>query len=211
MTTKTGLTLAAVLLAASVSLAKAQSPTAHDTHHPDNQPPGRAMPRGAGQPGGMGMDMGAPGAKGGQDMMMGGDLSRMMAMMRMMHGGMTPMGAGPGAMRPLEHIEGQLAFFKTELKITDAQTPLWNAFAETIRGNATRLRQAMMQGMEAKAVATAPEQMERRVTMLTAQLDAMRAVQVTAKPLYDALSDEQKKTADELMAQHFMAMRAGGM
>ena len=200
MTTKTGLTLAAILLAASAGFANAQTAPAADPHHPAGQPPAGAMPGGPGQPGGMG-------ASGGQGMMMGGDMAKMMSMMQMMHGGMMPVGAGPGAMRPLERIEGQLAFFRTELKITDAQTPRWNAFAETIRGAATRLRQAM----EAKPAATAPEQLERRTAMLTAQLDAMRAVQTTAKPLYDALSDEQKKTADELMAQHFVAMRAGGM
>jgi len=32
-----------------------------------------------------------------------------------------------------EHIEGRLAFLKTELKITDAQTKVWNTFAETMR------------------------------------------------------------------------------
>ena len=29
-----------------------------------------------------------------------------------------------------EHVEGRLAFLKTELKITDAQLPLWNSFAK---------------------------------------------------------------------------------
>jgi hypothetical protein len=39
-----------------------------------------------------------------------------------------------------EHIEGRLAFLKTELKITDAQLPLWNAFAQAMRDNATAMR-----------------------------------------------------------------------
>ena len=34
------------------------------------------------------------------------------------------------------HVEGRLAFLKTELKITDAQLPLWNAVADAVRANA---------------------------------------------------------------------------
>ena len=45
-------------------------------------------------------------------------------------GGMPMMAAMAG------HVEGRLAFLKTELKITDAQLPLWNAVAEAIRANA---------------------------------------------------------------------------
>jgi hypothetical protein len=51
--------------------------------------------------------------------------------------------------------------------------------------------------------------MERRMAMLSAQLDAMQPVLAAAKPLYAALSDDQKKIADELMAEHFMSMRGG--
>jgi len=49
-----------------------------------------------------------------------------MPMMRMMMGqGGMPMMA--------KHIDGRLAFLKTELKITDAQLPLWNVFAQAMR------------------------------------------------------------------------------
>jgi hypothetical protein len=219
MITKTRLTLAGALLAASVGFANAQNPADRDTHHPDGQvaapAQGPAMPPAQGpmtnapaKPPGMGMGMGG---QGGQGMTMGGDMAKMMAMMQMMHGGTMPMSMGPAGMRPLEHIEGQLAFYKTELKITDAQGPQWNAFAATIRDNATKLRQAMMQGMQANEAPKSTELIQRRIASLTVQLDAMKAVQATAKPLYDVLSSEQKKTADELMAQHFQAMRAGGM
>ena len=49
-----------------------------------------------------------------------------MPMMRMMMGqnGMPMMAS---------HIDGRLAFLKTELKITDAQLPLWNVFAQAMR------------------------------------------------------------------------------
>lgn len=38
---------------------------------------------------------------------------------------------------PIDRVEGRLAFLKTELRISDAQLPAWNAFAEAVRTNAT--------------------------------------------------------------------------
>ena len=35
-----------------------------------------------------------------------------------------------------DHVEGRIAFLKTELKITDAQQPLWNAVADAMRASA---------------------------------------------------------------------------
>ncbi|WP_374313015.1 Spy/CpxP family protein refolding chaperone [Dongia sp.] len=46
---------------------------------------------------------------------------------------------GYGMMNPGQHIEGRLAFLKTELKITDAQAPQWNAYADAMRANAKRM------------------------------------------------------------------------
>lgn len=55
----------------------------------------------------------------------------MMGRGMMMDRGMMPM----MGMNPAEHIEGRLAFLKTELKITDAQMAQWNAFADALRSS----------------------------------------------------------------------------
>lgn len=217
MTTKTRLALATVALAASFNLASAQTGTVPDPHHPADtgpaqgqrppvppaQPPMAQTPN---QPGAMPMKPG--GAPAGQGMMMGGDMMKMMGMMQMMHGGMSQMDMGPAGMRGLQHVEGQLAFTKAELKIADAQAPQWNAFAEAVRASSASQRTAMQGMMQTTGPGTAPEQIERRIAATTAQLDAMKAVLTAAKPLYAVLSDEQKKTADELMTEHMMGMRA---
>src|SRR5215831_15280409 len=100
-----------LMLALIAGPALAQQPQ-RDEHHPP-APPASADP---GMPGGM---------TGGGDM-------PMMGMMRMMmaRDGMAMMGA------MARHVEGRLAFLKTELKITDAQLPLWNALADAMRANA---------------------------------------------------------------------------
>lgn len=140
-------------------------------------------------PGGMDMKGGATdGMKGGG--MMGGDMSRMMAMM---HGGMM------GDM-PLKHIEGRLAFLKVELKITATQEPQWTKFADVVRStakNAEAAKPPMMQG--SMKPSTAPERLARYEKTLTARLETVRTLKAAVDPLYASLGEEQKKTADELM------------
>ena len=65
--------------------------------------------------------------------------------------------------------------------------------------------------MQAGMPATAPARAEAMVQMMSACLDATKATLAAAKPLYAVLSDDQKKVADELLAEHPMGMRAMGM
>ena len=148
----------------------------HEQHHPGETPPAAGM-RGPGMPGG-----GMAGSGG-------------MPMMAMMMGqdGMGGMSMMAG------HVEGRLAFLKTELKITDAQLPLWNGVADAIRANAKSVSEMsgpMMGGMH---TGTLPEKLAAREKMMTAHLEALRKFKAAVDPLYAALSDEQKKTADELL------------
>ena len=156
--------------------ALAQQPE-HEQHHPAGTPSAATAP-GPGMPGGM--------AGGGMPMM---------GMMRMMMGreGMAGMRMMAG------HVEGRLAFLKTELKITDAQLPLWNAVADAIRANAKSMGEIPDSMMEGAQTATLPDKLAKREKMMTAHLEALRRFKAAVDPLYAALSDEQKKTADELL------------
>jgi LTXXQ motif family protein len=129
-----------------------------------------------------------------------GQPGSMMPMMGM--GGDMMMGGGPGmpmmmAQRMAQHVEGRLAFLKTELKITPAQEPQWNAFADVVRANA----KAMMDAHPAAAATPMrlPERLGLHEKMLAAHLEALGKLNAALTPLYAALSDEQKQTADELM------------
>ena len=163
-----------LMLALIAGSALAQQPQ-HDEHHPP-APPAAAGP---GMPGGM------AGA---------GDMP-MMGMMRMMMGrdGMSMMGA------MARHVEGRLAFLKTELKITDAQLSLWNAVADAMRANAKTMGDMAGGMMGGSQTATLPDKLAMREKMMTAHLEALRKFRAAVDPLYAAFSDEQKKTADELL------------
>ena len=73
----------------------------------------------------------------------------------------TMMGQG-GMPMMAEHIEGRLAFLKTELKITDAQLPLWNAFAQAMRDDASTMQAMPHPMMEMNKAATLPDKLAAR-------------------------------------------------
>jgi hypothetical protein len=171
-------TLAAVAVLATAPLtshAQSRPGDDHNTHnHPDKA-------------------QAAPAAPGGMDMK--GGMSRMMAMM---HGGM--MGGGMMGDMPLKHVEGRLAFLKTELKITSAQEPQWARFAHVVRStakNAETAKPPMMQG--GMKPSTAPDRLGQYEKTLAVRLETVRVLKTAVDPLYASFSDEQKKLADELL------------
>lgn len=125
---------------------------------------------------------------------------------RMMGGSGMMAGMGPGMMGPAMcswmagHIEGRLAYLKAELKITDAQEPLWNAFAAAARENSKTMlaRCTAMMGQPGASTASLPDRLDQHEQFMAARLEAMRAMSKSLKPLYAALDDSQKKSLDQL-------------
>jgi hypothetical protein len=107
--------------------------------------------------------------------------------------------------RAFRHIDGKLAYMHAELHITDAQQSQWNAFADAVRAAMPKLQQAYSKAMQPAAQPVPmPDQLDRQVAVLTAQLDAIRSVAAPAQALYAALSDEQKHAADEITEDHML-------
>jgi predicted lipid-binding transport protein (Tim44 family) len=184
---------AAITSVSLVTYAQTSPPT--DAHHPAESGQSKPSTPAPNQlPSQSGSSMGMMGGQSGGGMMMGGDMGPMMLMMhgRGMMGGM-----------PFQHVEGRLAFLKTELKITPAQQPQWDKFAEAFRSvakNAQSMMQQMMQGGGSAHPAKAPDLFARYETMLTTRLDAVRSVKSVFDPLYATLNEEQRKIADEVFA-----------
>jgi LTXXQ motif family protein len=178
-------TFAAVALLASLGVANAQTTQEHEAHHPENSAPtptAPAMP---------------PGSAGGMDIgkMMGGHMEQMMRMMRMMR----DMGSGGEmGMMPSEHVEGRIAFLKTEIGITEAQLLQWNAFADALRNSAKTMHTAM-ENMQEGMPTTMPAKLDAMTAMMTARVDALKTTAAATKALYAVLTDAQQKTADELV------------
>jgi hypothetical protein len=97
------------------------------------------------------------------------------------------------------HIEGRLAYIKAELKVTDAQESLWNAYAVAARDNAKTMIAHCTTMMGTHDTRTSlPDRLEQHEQLMAAHLDAVRTMNKALKPLYAGLSEDQKKTADQL-------------
>jgi hypothetical protein len=217
------LTMAAALaVAALTSPTWAQSPAEHDSHHPSDSAQSAPVPANpappASQPG-----VAAPQGGMGNMPIMG--MKNMMSSMSMMKstGMMLEMGMmGPGmdGMATIDRIEGRIAFLRTELKVTDSQAGAWSGFADALRANAKKLaevRASMMSGA-AGAQPQAPtlaDRLDLQEKWLLARLDGTRMMKSAFAKLNETLSDDQKKTANDLLAPHMgmgmMAMMASPM
>jgi hypothetical protein len=169
---------------------------------------------GGGMMGGMGGMMGAGG--------MGGMMGGMGGMMG--HGGQGGMDHGGGMMmghmmcRTTEHVDGRLAYLKAELKLADAQTTQWNAFADAIRAATQKAGQfcASMHEQPASGASTASggliAQLGMMERMMSVHLEEVRTVKTATESLFGVLSDEQKKTADQTISGMMgFGMTMGGM
>ena len=112
------------------------------------------------------------------------------------------MGYGPDAM--LDRIDGRLAYMKTELKITDAQTAARDELAKVIHDTA-ETHNALMREMK-KDVRSGdffeiplPERLTVQQTHMEARLEQIKSVKAAVDKLYALLDDDQKKTADDIV------------
>lgn len=191
--TMSRLSLTALALVAMAALAQAQTAGDPTAHHPAGQATAQA-PSSSMTPPQAGMPMAGPMAVGGKPEAMGGGMGPMMEMMR-------PMMAGRGGMEtPFEHVEGRIAYLRAELKITDAQAAPWNAFADAMRADAAAMR-AMHEGMAKDGIpGTLPGRLAARQKMMSAHVGMLERMEAGAKPLYAALSAEQRTLLDQMTA-----------
>ena len=121
---------------------------------------------------------------------------------------LTPAHAdAPASQRP-SHIEGRIAYVQAELHITADQMPLWNAVADVLRQNDQAMRSAwsdMRQNGDDED-ATALDRLTKMQQMAELRAQGLGKLLTAVKPLYAALSDDQKKNADELLSRGFGRM-----
>jgi hypothetical protein len=110
---------------------------------------------------------------------------------------------------PSQMVEARLAYIKTALQITPAQTAQWNALADVMRKQAkareakiTEMRAKWEQNKDGDAKPDLMARMEMRQKMLTDASANMGEYIAALKPLYASLSDSQKEIAPEVLGHH---------
>jgi protein CpxP len=121
----------------------------------------------------------------------------------MMGGGMMGGGMGdPGMMCENRdaRLAGMLAFAETKLDITEQQRPAWTKFADTVKGSTKAMDTVCAQVASGEPPpATLPERVKRMEQMTEARLSQLQAVSPALDELYQTLTPEQKKTANDFM------------
>ena len=106
-----------------------------------------------------------------------------------------------GMMDPGARAEQRLTRFKSELKLTAQQEPLWQAFADKSKAEAGKGMQAMRDSMKDDKPVSAPERMAQMQSIMKQRVASMESVNESFNRLYSALTPEQKVSADK----HFSA------
>lgn len=192
---RNGISVLAIVLGAladsPLALSQTAPPAQADHDHRGQQPGTSPSPGPSSKPESMGMD----GMKGkmrqGGMMMHGDDMKQMMSMMRDM---MAMMSAHSGMMA--SHVEARIAALKIDLKITEAQAPQWQRFADALRDTAKSMEAMQGRMMKADMPSQLSARLARQEEMLSAHLASVKALKAAFDPLYASFSEEQKKVAD---------------
>jgi Spy/CpxP family protein refolding chaperone len=106
---------------------------------------------------------------------------------------------------PGERVEARLAYIQTALKITAAQKTQWDNFAAVMRKHARdadkriQERRAQMAQNAKREPLDTIARLERRQQMMATRAQNMNELIAAGKPLYAALTPEQKQVADGLL------------
>ena len=108
-------------------------------------------------------------------------------------------GWGPGMMMGARFNEERLNALKNELVITEAQKKVWEDYAASVKEAVASMREVHLQMMSGSIPATVPERITLHEGIMTGRFEAMKSTNAATLSLYNALDNEQKKKADELI------------
>jgi hypothetical protein len=101
------------------------------------------------------------------------------------------------------HLERRIGHLKSELKITPAQEPLFDTWAQAMRDNAAEMQKNFADLRATRDQHhTAVDRLETDVQLTQLRVGEDQRLLDAFKPLYASLTADQQQTADHLMAPH---------
>jgi len=107
-------------------------------------------------------------------------------------------------------VEQRIADLHSKLHITQAQSQSWDQFAQVMRQNATTQDEAYQQRAQRLKAMSAPENLQSYAQLEQTRAQDVQKLVPVFQNLYDSLSDQQKKEADQLFrtyAEHYQQRR----
>ena len=102
-------------------------------------------------------------------------------------------------------IDQRIRTLQSQLGITEAEMPLWSAFAQAMRDNAAATDALFTQRAGAVAAMNAPDNMHSYAQIARAYADNTERLATAFDSLYASLSDTQKQAADTMFRQQATA------
>ena len=102
-------------------------------------------------------------------------------------------------------VDQRIDLLKSQLGITAEQLPLWNAFAQAMRDNATSTEQVFQQRAGSAATMTAVDNMHSYAALARSYADDTAKLSTAFDSLYASLTPTQKQAADTLFRQQATA------
>jgi protein CpxP len=112
-----------------------------------------------------------------------------------------------------QHVEARIKQLHAQLHITSAQDSQWNQFAQTMRDNARDMDEAAERRAQEFPTMTAVDNMQSYEKLAEDHVQHLQKLIPAFQALYDAMSPEQKKTADQVFRAgaeaHAQAQKTG--
>ena len=102
-------------------------------------------------------------------------------------------------------VEMRIKTLRTELKITPQQDSAWNDVAQAMRDNAKSMEDIRARQAAEEKSASAPDMITAYGKTMDTHAEAIHKFASTFQPLYDSMSDAQKKTADGVFRSRMLA------
>jgi len=113
----------------------------------------------------------------------------------------APSGAPAPSAATHAAVDQRIRALQSQLGITEAQMPLWSAFAQAMRDNAAATDALFTQRAGAVATMNAPDNMHSYAQIARAYADNTEHLAAAFDSLYASLSDTQKQAADTMFRQ----------
>ena len=116
--------------------------------------------------------------------------------------GKPPAAAAATSNKP-ETVEQRIDMLKSALKITPQQESKWDGVAQAMRDNASRMEKLVAEKRKlAPDKTTAVDDLKTYQDFAQAHLDGIKHLTSSFKSLYDAMSPDQKKNADQVFESY---------
>jgi protein CpxP len=101
-----------------------------------------------------------------------------------------------------DRVEARIKDLHDRLRITPAQEPLWNNVAQAMRDDAKAIETIAGDRVQKVKTMSALDDLRSYESLAQAHADGLKKLVTAFAPLYDAMSDSQKKSADEVFRHH---------